>query len=129
MSTLKPRVAALTAGLAMLCTTAPAFCNDRAENDAIADLAAAKISLTEAIRIAEAHVGGRATSAELEVEGKRVVFEVEVVGGRSQVMEVTVDAVTGRVLASQQDPPDEHDDDDADEEDEQDEDDEEDDRA
>lgn len=118
MTNLKRVVAALAAGSAMLWSSAPALCDEGRENDAIADLAAARISLIEAIWIAEAHVGGRATSAELEAEDHQVVFEVEVVGGQNEVMEVTVDAVSGRVLASEPDPQDEHDEDDEDEDEE-----------
>ena len=39
-----------------------------AENDAIADLAKAKITLAQAVGAAEAHASGKATKAELEGE-------------------------------------------------------------
>lgn len=73
------------------------------ENDAVADLAAARISLTQAVSAAEAHAAGRATRAELERERGATVFEVEVVTADSKVFDVKVDAVDGRVLSSKPD--------------------------
>ena len=71
-----------------------------AENDAVADLAKARISLTQAIAAAEQHVGGRAAGAELETENGKTEFEVEVVAANT-VHDVTVDALTGKVTKSE----------------------------
>lgn len=74
-----------------------------AANDAVADLAKAKITLTQAIAAAEAHVGGKATQAELEGERGAVAYEVEVVTADSKVLDVKVDAADGKVLSSKLD--------------------------
>ena len=73
------------------------------ENDAVTDLAKAKISLGQAVNTAEAQVGGKATRAELDGERGSVVFNVEVVTADSKVIDVRVDAVDGKVLSSKQD--------------------------
>ncbi|PJK12688.1 hypothetical protein CO614_03845 [Lysobacteraceae bacterium NML120232] len=73
------------------------------QHEAVRDLAAAKISLVRAIEIAERHVGGRATSADLGRELGRVVFEVEVVARDNTVHEVKVDGVSGAVISSRVD--------------------------
>ena len=70
------------------------------ENDAVADLAKAKISLVQAVGAAEAHAGGKATKAELEGERGAVVFDVEVVMPDNKVFDVKVDAADGKVLSS-----------------------------
>lgn len=73
------------------------------ENDAVADLAKAKIGLSQAIAAAEAHTPGKATKAELESERGAVVFDVEVVTADSKVFDVKIDAADGKVLSSQAD--------------------------
>lgn len=86
--------------------------NARGENDAIADLAQAKITLVQAVSAAEGHAAGKATKAELEHERGRAVYEVEVVTPDRKVFDVKIDAVDGKVLSSQADAVDhgEHDD-------------------
>jgi uncharacterized membrane protein YkoI len=74
-----------------------------AENDAIADLAKAKIALAQAVSAAEAQTGGKATKAELEGERGTVVFDVEVVTPDNKVFDVKVDAADGKVLSSKLD--------------------------
>lgn len=76
-------------------------------NDAVSDLALAKVSLSQAIAAAEQHAGGRATRAELESHKGKAAFEVEVVKAGTVSM-VTVDAVDGKVLASKADRDDRH---------------------
>lgn len=73
------------------------------ENDAVADLAKAKVTLSQAISVAESQSGGRAVKAELEGERGATVFNVEVVTADSKVLDVTVDAADGKVLSSKQD--------------------------
>ena len=64
-------------------------------------LSAAKVSLTQAVLIAQREVkGSRAYEAELDIENGRVVYEVKVVLGATR-REVLVDAVTGKVVASE----------------------------
>lgn len=74
-----------------------------AENDAVTDLAKAKVSLAQAVTTAEAHVNGRASKAELDGEGGAVVYKVEVVTADSKVFDMKIDAVDGKVLASKLD--------------------------
>lgn len=76
------------------------------ENDAAADLAKSRISLPQAITVAEQHVRGRAAGAELESEDGMTVYEVEVVAADRTVHEVKVDALSGKVIASALDAPD-----------------------
>lgn len=57
----------------------------------------AKISLGEAAARAESHLGGRATRAELEQENGELAYEVEI-RGKDNTSEVSVDAVTGRIM-------------------------------
>ena len=80
------------------------------ENDAL-DVGSAKISLTQAVTAAEQHVGGKAARAEYERHNNRLVFDVEVVKGKT-VMDVTVDPASGKVISAsedQMDSDDEHD--------------------
>ncbi len=46
------------------------------ENNALADLAKAKVTLSQAISAAEAQAGGRAVSAELDGENGTAVYKV-----------------------------------------------------
>ena len=94
-------VAALTVGTA----GGLAFARQVAagENDAVADLAKAKITLVQAVAAAEAQTGGKASKAELESERGSTVFKVEVVGADGKVLDVQVDAADGKVLSSRQD--------------------------
>lgn len=73
------------------------------DNDAITDLARAKITLVQAVAAAEHHAGGRATAAELETEKGKTLYEIEVVAANKAVYDVTVDAGTGKVVSSEVD--------------------------
>lgn len=74
-----------------------------AENDAVIDLAKARITLMQAVSAAEAQAGGKATKAELDGERGAVVFVVEVVTPDSDVFDVMVDSADGKVLPSKPD--------------------------
>lgn len=74
-----------------------------AENDAVSDLANAKVTLGQAVTTAEAQLNGRATSAELDSEGGTVAYKVEVVAANSKVFDMRIDAIDGKVLSSKQD--------------------------
>lgn len=89
--------------LAILATTAvtSVYATESTENDALA-ITNAKISLTQAITTAEQHVGGQASRAEYEHEKNQSLFKVEVIKGKS-VMDVTVDPMSGKVIASNED--------------------------
>ena len=71
------------------------------ENDALA-IAKASISLTQAVAAAEKHVGGKALQAEFERHKGQWMFDVEVVKD-GKVMDVKVDATTGKVLSATED--------------------------
>ena len=73
------------------------------ENNAVADLAKAKISMNQAVAAAETQAGGKATKAELEGERGALVFNVEVVAADNKVVDVKVDANDGKVLSSKPD--------------------------
>ncbi len=75
---------------------------NRTENDAVAALTQARVTLSQAIGAAEAKAGGKATKAELEADKGGAAFTVEVVSADSKVYDVKVDA-DGNVLSSQQD--------------------------
>lgn len=80
------------------------------KNDAMA-ISHARISLTQAVDIAERHAHGKATHAELEREKHGLVYEVEVVG-KDKVFDVRIDAVKGTVISAKADKPDGADEDD-----------------
>lgn len=71
------------------------------ENDAI-DIASAKIDLTQAVSAAEQHVGGKAARAEYERHKGQWGYDVEVVKN-NKVRDVTVDPMSGKVLAATED--------------------------
>ncbi|WP_447977229.1 PepSY domain-containing protein [Candidatus Nitrospira bockiana] len=59
----------------------------------------ARISMSEAVRTAEASVpGGKAKETHLEQEGDRTVYEVEMVDTTNNTRTVWIDAQTGRII-------------------------------
>lgn len=86
-------ISAAIVGVAAIASTA--FATTNVENDAHA-VTGAKLSLTQAVTIAEQHLKGRAASAEFEKSSGKLVYEVEVVAG-PKVFEVEVDGMTGQV--------------------------------
>ncbi|HOV18894.1 PepSY domain-containing protein [Ottowia sp.] len=93
------RTPSIVAAVALACAATAAFA--AAENDALA-AANAKVSLTQAISVAEQHAAGKATKAEFERSKQGPVYEVEVVSG-AKVFDVKVDADKGTVIASRED--------------------------
>ena len=93
----------LTVGVATAAGFAYAKQTGALENDAVVDLAKARISLSQAIGSAETHAAGKAVKAELDSERGPLVFNVEVITADNKVMDVTVDANDGKVLSSQLD--------------------------
>lgn len=86
------------------------------ENDAIAELAKARISLSEAITTAERHASGKAVHATLEDKNGRPVYDIEVASA-DKVMDVRVDGADGKIISAKQDKADvEHEDHEEDEE-------------
>jgi uncharacterized membrane protein YkoI len=94
----KTMTAACAAYLAMASDGARA---EQTENDAL-QLRQAKIPLGEAVAIAEAKTGGRASKTEFEKGAEGWIFDVEVVAAKS-VSDVHVDAETGAVLSVAED--------------------------
>lgn len=78
------------------------------ENDAMS-ITKAKISLTQAIAVAEQHAHGKAARAEYENSKQGWIFDVEVVSG-AKVFDVRVDASKGTVISSIEDKSDRDDD-------------------
>lgn len=70
-------------------------------NDAMA-VNKTKVSLSQAITLAEQSLQGKATKAELEQEHNALVYEVEVVS-KNQVSDVRVDSMNGKILSSTKD--------------------------
>ena len=84
-----------------------AYAAKSTENDALA-VADARISMTQAVAVAEQHVDGKTSKAEYERHKGQWVFDVEVVKDK-KVMDVKVDPTSGKVLAATADKTD-HDD-------------------
>lgn len=76
------------------------------QNDAMTQLAKTRISLVQAVTIAEQHAGGRASHAELENENGRLVYDIEV-ADNANTTDVKVDATDGSVVSAQVDQADE----------------------
>lgn len=93
----------IAAGVATAAGLAYAKESGSTENEATADLAKARISLSQAVATAETQAGGKATKAELDGERGVVAFNVEVVTADNKVMDVKVDANDGKVLSSKAD--------------------------
>ncbi len=73
-----------------------------ADREDIRNLAAAKISLTDAIATAEKHQGGKAVEASLDDDSFKPVFEISVVKD-DKIFEVHVNAETGEVIGARED--------------------------
>ncbi len=101
------RIAVVVAALGVLAPAVHAA--QKQENDALAS-ASAKVTLEEAVKIAEGAAHGKASRAEFELEKSGGVYEVEVVAADA-VYDVRVDAAKGSVLSSDQDKADHEDDD------------------
>ena len=78
------------------------------ENDALA-IAGAKIDLAKAVAAAEQHVGGKAAKGEYERHKGQWVYDIEVVKDK-KVMDVKVDASSGKVISATEDKADQDDD-------------------
>jgi uncharacterized membrane protein YkoI len=103
------RVNIMTLGVALLlagATTSSLFDSRSARaSDTGKDiqlLSEATLSLTEAIGIAEKHVGGKAVDAELDREGGKAVLDVSIIKAQSE-FDVRLDATSGAVLHVKED--------------------------
>lgn len=88
--------------------SAGVFAAQAINNDATTDASTAKISLTQAISVAEQHTAGKATRADLEHHKGVLTYDVEVLSG-TKVLDVRVDAAKGMVISSNEDKRDEDD--------------------
>lgn len=101
----KTSVAAALIGMTALAAHGSALA-ESIPQDAI-NLSNAKLSLPEAVALAEKHhPGSKANQAELKFKKERLYYEVEVVTPRNEVFDVKVDAKDGTVFQSK---PDNHD--------------------
>ena len=98
----KQSIIAGTLAAAVLAATAVYAGENRNEENEAAVLAQAKVSLGQAITVAERHANGKAARAELEDENGRMVYGVEVVGAGKST-DVKVDINSGKVLSAQAD--------------------------
>jgi len=73
-----------------------------ADRDDIRQLAETKISLIEAIEIAQEHQGGIAFEAKLDDDSFTPEYEVDLVS-EDRIFEVTIDGVTGEVRKVKED--------------------------
>ncbi|MDP2206989.1 MAG: PepSY domain-containing protein [Alphaproteobacteria bacterium] len=102
------RMNIMTLGVALLlasATTSILFDSRSARADTAKDiqlLSEATISLSEAIGIAEKHVGGKAIDAELDREDGKAVYDVSVIKAQSE-FDVRLDAASGAVLHVKED--------------------------
>lgn len=100
----KTSLAALIAVAGIATAGGIAYANQAGVNDAVADLAKAKITLEQAVTAAQQHhAGGKATKAELESKKGATFYEVEVVAANNQVFDVKIDTADGKVLSSKLD--------------------------
>ena len=83
-----------------------AFAVQALNNDALAAASAAKISLPQAISIAEQHIAGKATRANLEQHKGLLSYDVEVLND-TKIFDVRIDAVKGTIISSNEDKRDE----------------------
>ena len=105
-----------TAALVILATSLSM--NLHADSDSKASATAqknAKITLSQAITIAEQATGGKSTEAEFELEEGKAIYEVEVSMADGSEIEVEIDAQSGAILSQEVD--DEHKEDDKDDND------------
>jgi Predicted membrane protein len=91
-----------------LFVSAGVFATQAINNDATIDASTAKISLTQAINVAEQHTAGKATRADLEHHKGILSYDIEVLNG-TKVFDVKVDAAKGTVISSNEDKRDEDD--------------------
>jgi len=95
---------AVLAGITLLCvTTGLALAHDRKDKDHEAvNAQSAKITMEQAIETAKTTFPGRVIESELESEDGGLVYEVKIVSASGETQEVEIDALSGKVLDSEQ---------------------------
>ena len=104
----RTKTLAVSAAIAAAAVATIAFAAQDNGNDALGVMNA-KVSLVDAINVAQQHASGRAARAEYEHSKQGWVYDVEVVSGR-KVFDVRVDAAKGTVISSVEDKMDRDDD-------------------
>jgi len=101
---MKPRKIVVVSVLAMAAATTAFAAESRRGGEAHEAVAyeQVKMTLADAIALAERQTGGKAVEATLEQEHGTVSFEVEIMKDRA-FRKVTIDATTGQVVASKAD--------------------------
>jgi len=102
------KIAIAVTALATAGLGAFAYANKGVENDAMA-IVNAKVSMSQAVTVAEQHANGKASRAEYEKTKTGWAYDVEVVSG-AKVFDVSVNADNATVISSTEDKAD-HDDD------------------
>lgn len=92
------KLKALALAVAILASSTAVSAGDRED---IRNLAATKVSLTEAIAAAEKHQGGKAVEASLDDDSFKPAYEVSVVKD-DRIYEVHVNGETGEILGSRE---------------------------
>ena len=64
-------------------------------------LADANIQFNDAIEIAMTAVPGKVFEAELDMEDKQAIWEVEILSAENQVVELEIDATSGEILSQE----------------------------
>lgn len=91
----------ITAGIIGTATLAVAIANaDAGKNDYL-KLADTNIQFNEAIDIAMTAVPGKVFEAELEMEDKQAVWEVEILSAQNQMVEIEIDANSGEIISQE----------------------------
>lgn len=95
---MKTTLKTLLAATALVAFATPAL----ADMSDIRALAAAKISLTDAIKAAEKHQGGRAYEANIDDDSFQDAYEVGIVKD-NRIYDVRVNALDGSIIGSRED--------------------------
>jgi len=103
-SRMKPRKIVVVSVLAMAAATTAFAAESRRGGEALEAVAyeQVKMTLADAIALAERQTGGKAVEATLEQEHGTVSFEVEIMKDRA-FQKVTIDARTGQVVSTKAD--------------------------
>ena len=87
------------AGVLVLGLSGAAMAKDNQDRSDAATMAAAKVSLAQAITTAEQHAGGKAFDAGVDNQNGKARISVEVAGGQG-VRTVLIDPATGAVVGT-----------------------------
>lgn len=112
-------LAGLTGGAVAASHSTPATAASVSEASELEAIQSARLSIADAARAAETETGGRAVDVSLEDDNGQLAYEVEIATSDGTIVEVLVDAQSGKVVNASADSEDEDDYGGADEEDEE----------